>query len=55
MSYFDFFHADRHINDKKKKNRKFFHVRYNNSQGMQKMTRTRNGKKLIFQNFINGF
>ena len=24
MSYFDFFHADRHINDKKKKTENFF-------------------------------
>ena len=49
MFYFDFFHVDRHINNKKKTNRKTFHVRYNNSQGMQKMTKTRNGKHQIFQ------
>ena len=48
MSYFDFFHADRHINNKET-NRKSFHVRYNNSEDMQKMTKTRNGEKQIFQ------
>ena len=43
MSYFDFFHADIHVNNKKT-NRKSFHVRYNNFQGMPKMTKTRHGK-----------
>ena len=38
-----FFHADRHINNKKT-NRKSFYARYNNAPGMQKMTQTRNGK-----------
>ena len=33
----------------KKTNRKSFHVRYNNSKGMQKLTKTRNGKNQIFQ------
>ena len=46
MSYFDFFHVDRHINNKKT-NKKFFHVRYNNSKGIKKMTKTRNGKNQI--------
>ena len=48
MSFFDFFHVDRHINNKKT-NRKYFYVRYNYSQVMQKMTKTRNGKNQIFQ------
>ena len=48
MSYFDFFHADRHTNNKKI-NGKSFHVSYNYSQCMEKMTKTRNGEKQIFQ------
>ena len=48
MPCVDFFHADRHINNTKT-NRKSFRVRYNNSQGIQKMTKTRNGKNQIFQ------
>ena len=43
-----FFHADRHINNKET-NRKPFAVRYENSQGMQKMTKTRDGKNHIFK------
>ena len=48
MSFFDFFHADRHINNKKT-NRKYFYVRYNYSQVMQKMTKNRNEKSQVFQ------
>ena len=45
---FIFLHADRHINNRET-NRQPFTVRYNNSQRMQKMTKTRNGKNLFFK------
>ena len=48
MPYFDSFHANRCMNDKKT-NRKSFDVRYNNSKDMQKTTKTRNRKNQIFQ------
>ena len=38
-----FSHPDTHINNKET-NEKYFVVRYNNSQGMQKMTETRKTK-----------
>ena len=47
-----FSHTDRHINNKEP-NRKSFHARYNNSLGTQKMTKARNGKNQIFQNFCD--
>ena len=48
MSDFDFFHADRHTNNKKT-NTKSFHAKYNNSQDIQKMTKARNDKNQIFE------
>ena len=48
MYYFDFlFHADRYKNNKET-NGKPFVVRYNNSRGVKKMTKTRNGKNQLF-------
>ena len=47
MYYFNFFPCRRHINNKEI-NGKPFVVRYNNSQDMQKMTKTKNGKNQIF-------
>ena len=52
MSYFDFFHADRHINNKMT-SRKSFNVRYNNSQGMQKNDQDKKWEKPNFSKVLS--
>ena len=48
MSYFDFFHADRHINNKKQ-TENLFMLDTITPKACKKMSKTRNEKNQIFQ------